>query len=112
MGCCVDRNASRERGIARRERFLVTLVELGSVADALRSVGVSESAYEKWRQRIPDFKERVDAARVASGGVQDEWSGSFADFRFKYFGHLSPWFHLKAIDAYEHTPSGNVTLIL
>ena len=77
-------------------------------------VGVTRSAYEKWRQRIPTFAAKVDAIRLrfAEEGPPEEKGGSFQDFRSEYFGHLSPWFHIAAIDAYEKTPPGNITLIL
>ena len=110
----VTRNASKRRGQERRELFLGALGELGEVGAACRAVGVTRSAYEKWRNRIPGFKERVDAARLKASvdGGEKGWDGSFEGCRHKYFGHFSPWFHLKAIDAYENTPPGNVTLIL
>jgi len=76
--------------------------------------GVTRSAYDKWRQRIPEFSERADAIRekaLRDGGKED-WDGTFQSFRSKYFGHFSPWFHIKAIEAYENTPPGNITLIL
>ena len=76
--------------------------------------GVTRSAYDKWRQRIPDFAERSDAIRERAlrEGGSEGWDGTFQSFRSKYFGHLSPWFHIKAIEAYENTPPGNLTLIL
>ena len=82
-------NVSKRRGIERREAFLAALAELGGVGAACRAVDVSRSAYEKWRSRIPDFKERVDAARLKAGdGVEEEgWGDSFEEFRFRYFRH-------------------------
>ena len=85
------------------------------INDACLIAGVTRSAYEKWRQRIPDFAAKADACRIKAlenTGVEIEEDSSFQIFRREYFGHESPWFHLRAIEAYENTPPGNITLIL
>ena len=107
-------NVSKVKGQKTRELFLEGLAEHGTISKACMIAGVTRSAYDKWRQRIPEFSERADAIRekaLRDGGKED-WDGTFQSFRSKYFGHLSPWFHIKAIEAYENTPPGNVTLIL
>ena len=107
-------NVSKVKGQKTRELFLEGLAEHGTISKACLIAGVTRSAYDKWRQRIPEFSERADAIRekaLRDGGKED-WDGTFQSFRSKYFGHLSPWFHIKAIEAYENTPPGNVTLIL
>jgi len=107
-------NASKVRGQKNRKLFLEALKEHGTIQQACAVVGVTRSAYEKWRNRFPDFAARADSVRVealANGGSQN-WDGSFQTFRGQYFGNLSPWFHIRAIEAYENTPSGNITLIL
>ena len=107
-------NASKARGESNRRLFLEAIETHGKINDSLAIVGVTRSAYEKWRQRIPEFAAKVDAIRLkfAQEGPPEESSGSFEDFRFEHFGHSSPWFHIAAIDAYEKTPPGNITLIL
>lgn len=107
-------NASKARGESNRRLFLEAIEHHGKINDSLEIVGVTRSAYEKWRQRIPTFAAKVDAIRLrfAEEGPPEEKGGSFQDFRSEYFGHLSPWFHIAAIDAYEKTPPGNITLIL
>ncbi len=107
-------NASKLVGEKNRKLFLEALEQQGTIQGACKIVGVTRSAYEKWRQRFPDFAAKSDALRneLAVGEPKKEWDGSFESFRSEYFKHMSPWFHLRAIDAYENTPPGNLTLIL
>jgi hypothetical protein len=107
-------NASKQRGENNRKLFLEALEQHGSIEDSLKIAGVTRSAYEKWRQRIPDFRAKADAIklRFALEGPPETEVGTFQDFRKEYFEHLSPWFHIRAIEAYENTPPGNITLIL
>ena len=107
-------NASKQRGENNRKLFLEALEQHGGIEDSLKIAGVTRSAYEKWRQRIPEFRAKADAIRLrfAEEGPPDVDVGTFQDFRSQYFGHQSPWFHIRAIEAYENTPPGNITLIL
>ena len=106
-------NAAKNKGESTRALFMEALHEHGKIEAACRIAGVTRSAYDKWRQRIPDFSERADAIRYEALKRGDHpWDGTFESFRGQYFDHLSPWFHIQAIDAYENTPSGNITLIL
>lgn len=106
-------NVAKDKGVITRTLFLEALHEHGKIEVACRIAGVTRSAYDKWRQRIPDFSERADSIRHdALTRGEEPWDGSFASFRGNYFGHSSPWFHVQAIDAYEHTQPGNLTLIL
>ena len=57
-------NASKDKGILNRKVFLESLENNGKVADALIAPGVTRSAYEKWRQRFPDFAAKADAIRL------------------------------------------------
>ncbi len=109
-----DPNPSKDRGEANRAIFLAGLEEHGKISKACAIAGVTRSAYDKWRQRIPGFAEKADAIRhkaLLEGGAET-WDGTFASFRGDYFGHMSPFFHIEAINAYENTPPGNITLIL
>ena len=106
-------NVAKDKGAITRTLFLEALHEHGKIEVACRIAGVTRSAYDKWRQRIPDFSERADSIRHdALTRGEEAWDGSFASFRGNYFGHSSPWFHVQAIDAYENTQPGNLTLIL
>ena len=107
-------NTSKIRGENNRKLFLEALEQHGTIERSLSIVGVTRSAYEKWRQRIPNFSAKVDAVRIkfAENGPVEVGTGSFQSFRSEYFGNTSPWFHIKAIEAYEKTPPGNITLIL
>ena len=110
----MTQNASKDRGEKNRKLFLQALEDQGTVQEACNIVGVTRSAYEKWRQRFPEFAAKADALRneLSINEPKKEWDGSFKSFRGEYFGHMSPWFHLHAINAYENTPPGNLTLIL
>jgi hypothetical protein len=107
-------NTSKDRGEKNRRLFLEALKEHGTVERACLTVGVGRSAYEKWRQRFPDFAAKADVVRIQAleDGPPQDWDGSFQTFRGQYFGHSSPWFHLRAIEAYENTQAGNITMIL
>jgi hypothetical protein len=106
-------NVAKDKGITTRTLFLEALHEHGKIEVACRIAGVTRSAYDKWRQRIPDFAERADSIRQdALTRGEQPWDGTFASFRGNYFDHMSPWFHIQAIDAYENTQPGNLTLIL
>ena len=106
-------NAAKDKGESTRALFMEGLREHGKIEAACRIAGVTRSAYDKWRQRIPDFAERADAVRhEALQRGDNPWDGSFASFRGQFFDHMSPWFHIQAIDAYENTPPGNMTVIL
>ena len=108
-------NTAKDRGLKTRELFLEALANTGMINDGCLIAGVTRSAYEKWRQRIPDFAVKADAIRMKaleSTGKEIVPDRSFQSFRNEYFNHTSPWFHLKAIEAYENTPPGNITLIL
>lgn len=108
-------NTAKDRGEQRRSLFLESLANTGLINDACQIAGVTRSAYEKWRQRIPDFAAKADAVRIKAlenNGEEIEEDSSFQSFRREYFEHSSPWFHLRAIEAYEKTPPGNITLIL
>ena len=109
-----DGNASKDRGQQNRKLFLEALKEHGTIERSCLTVGVGRSAYEKWRQRYPDFAAKADAVRIQAleDGPPQDWDGSFQTFRGQYFGHSSPWFHLRAIEAYENTQAGNITMIL
>ena len=106
-------NAAKDKGESTRALFMEGLREHGKIEAACRIAGVTRSAYDKWRQRIPDFAERADAVRHEALQRGDQpWDGSFASFRGQFFDHMSPWFHIQAIDAYENTLPGNLTVIL
>ena len=95
-------NAAKDRGLKTRELFLEALANTGLVNDACLIAGVTRSAYEKWRQRIPDFGVKADAVRMKaleSAGEETIADSSFQSFRKEYFDHMSPWFHLNHFDS-------------
>jgi len=98
----------------RRERFLEVFAEVLSVKDACEEIGVSRSTYEKWRSNYPEFAARVDVYKqgVDREATTPDWTEGFAEFRLRHFRMFSPWFHLHAIEAYESTPPGGITIVL
>ena len=89
-------NAAKDKGESTRALFMEGLREHGKIEAACRIAGVTRSAYDKWRQRIPDFAERADAVRhEALQRGDNPWDGSFASFRGQFFDHMSPWFHIQ-----------------
>jgi hypothetical protein len=98
----------------KRRDFIERFREERDLDVACAAVGIARSTYSRWRERHPDFAHRVDELRLddANARPQAIWDLGFAEFRLRYFKMLSPWFHLKAIHALEHTPPGNITMIL
>lgn len=110
------------RGIRNRNAWVEALEADPSltVQQVCDEVGVSVSTYRHWRQTYPAFGQRVDSVRAGVkvlanstvGGDDDPRRLSFAQFRLRYFGHESPWFHLLAVEAYESIPPGNILMML
>lgn len=108
-------NAARAKSsLGRRQAFMESFEVERSLDVACAAAGINRNTYSRWRERYPDFAHRVDELRLDDDNrpAPKKWESSFAEFRKKYFGMASPWFHLKAIHAYEHTPPGNITMIL
>ena len=108
-------NAGRSRsGLARRQAFMESYETERSIDVAAAAAGIARNTYSRWRERYPDFAHRIDELRLDTENAPQSstWESGFAAFRQKYFGMSSPWFHLKAIHAYENTPLGNITMIL
>lgn len=108
-----ERPTKRRSARHNQAAFLEAFIAHGDIRQACETAGVTQKAYQRWRERFPEFKAKVDSARV---GLRERDSADpdvgFADFRLRFFGMASPWFHLEIIDAYENTPPGNITLIL
>lgn len=100
----------------RRGLMLEAIVALdGSIPKALEAVGIRRNTYEVWRSRYPEWKQRFDALRQTALARKEgapEAVLSFEDYRYKWFGHHSPWVHRAVIEALESTPPGNITMIL
>lgn len=98
----------------RRSHFLDLLKEGHTIAQALAhpSVGVSQSAYKKWRERDRHFAAEVDIARAGHDSVLGEWNGSTASFFETFFQVRLSWFQALFIDELERTPPGNILMAL
>jgi hypothetical protein len=108
---------NRDRSIKGREnraKFMASFEVDRDIDVACAAAGIARNTYQRWRERYDDFKHQVDSLRLDSDSIpkQSGWNKGFAAFRKQYFGMNSPWFHLKAIHAYENTPAGNITMIL
>lgn len=101
-----------EESAERRRLFLEAMEEEHSLKIAYARAGITDTTYRRWRSVYPDFAKKVDALKAF--GVRDDGTidPGFAAFRLRYFRMKSYWFHLMAIDAYEKTRPGNITLIL
>lgn len=111
----VSKNLSQTSAKERKqEKFLGLLREGCKVEDACAGVGISLSGYYQWRRRNRTFAAVADEARLGRRDLppRDFWDGGFADFRKRFFGHDSPWFHLLVVDALENGAPGSVTLVL
>lgn len=98
----------------RRANFLELVKEGHTIAQALAhpTVGVTQSAYKKWRERDKHFAADVDIARAGKDSVVGEWNGSNASFAQTYFGTSFAWFQLLFIQELERTPPGNILMAL
>jgi hypothetical protein len=101
-------------GLKRRQAWFESFESERDIRIANAAAGIADATYRRWRDRYPDFKERVDALRLDKHSIVPDkgWDGGFAAFRLKYFGMPSTWFQLRAIYAYERTRLGNITMIL
>jgi hypothetical protein len=125
----VTRQAEGER---RREAFMRELrfgkwdSGVNWIDRCCATTGVVRGTYTNWRYRYPDWGALVDVvvgehrdkhrkSRGMAANVVNavEWDGSFGDFRRVFLGReVSPWFHLRAVDAIEAAEPGSITLFL
>lgn len=105
--------ANRQASMKRRQAFVACFEDTLDIDASCIAAGVTRHTYEKWRLKFRDFAAVVDAIRVGDRDkLRDHWDGTFADFRLRFFGNDSPWFHLRMIQALEHGEPGSITLIL
>jgi hypothetical protein len=101
------------RGELRRRMFLQAMQDGLSLDAGCARVGWTRHGYNRSRDRHPDWAFKVDSIRghpIARAGPG--FRGDFQGFRKTYFGHDSPWFHLKVVEALEEGEPGSITLIL
>lgn len=100
-------------GVERRGQFLAHIARGHTVAQACEEVGMSRATYTKWRERFPDFANRVD--RVRRGQPDSDFTydkDSFTSRRAYFFGYETYTHHQQIVDAIDSTPPGGVTMIL
>jgi hypothetical protein len=86
-------------------KFLERRAEGHTVAEAMRLVGYSESTYEKWRQRYPEFKEQADRVSGRLSRARSEGRPEvpdFPEFCEKYLGWRLHWHQLQWFDVLEN----------
>jgi hypothetical protein len=102
------------KGQLRRATYVNERKDGKTHDEALAIVGVGYTAYRKWRHLYKDFAAQVDSinAPIRERRLsQGRWEGTFSQFRSEFFGHQSPWFHERIIQALEEGDPGSVTLI-
>lgn len=102
---------------ARQDRLLELVANGTSIQDALLDpgVGVSYSAYRKWRERHKGFRQRVDVLRAE---VESETAGadlmglSSAAFALRYFKRRRAPFQQLWIDTKNEMQPGDILMAL
>ncbi|MCB1900738.1 MAG: hypothetical protein KDH16_15685 [Rhodocyclaceae bacterium] len=110
-----ENNDSRYFKRIERQRVLVELIRQGlDVQEALADprVGVSYSAYRKWRERDHAFAALVDTTRAIDSRKARPADLTSAEFAHRYFGRVRTPFQQLAIDKMERCPPGNIVLML
>lgn len=104
---------ARSAGMLRKQEILLELVRNGrSVSQACREMEMSRSNYERWRERYPGFRARVDAIRVTSmAELGTEFQGDFISFRQRYFGMQTYWHQREIVRAIEGAKPGEIVLV-
>lgn len=99
---------------ARKAAFIDLVREGHTIAQALshHTVGVTHSAYKKWRERDPHFAINVDIARAGRDAAVGTWNGTHASFAETYFGMTYAWFQALYIEELEKLPPGNILMAL
>lgn len=108
------RDDQHQQANRRKAAFLDLIKEGHTIPQALAhpDVGVSNSAYKKWRERDSYFAMNVDLARSGRNSIVDKWNGSHSTFATTYFGMSYAWFQLLYLEELEKLPPGNILMAL
>lgn len=107
---------SYAQAVKRRKEMVNALMHGMTIEEALEHTGITNSTLKWWRARDKDFRARMDRVlferddREDPGKLKADYS--FMEFRKIFFHRDTPEYQHLIIDAYEHTPLGNITLIL
>lgn len=96
----------------RRESFIEHYATGMTIKAACEQVGVTQTTYERWRQRYPGFAGTIDAMRANARGAAPPDPGRFTGFRKKYFGFDTFPHQAQIIHEIESAKEGEVVLIL
>lgn len=107
-----SKQAMYKAGRARRDAFVAAMRDGCTLPEACARVGVANGTYRKWRIKYREFAAEVDMYRLAPHELTVGFNGTFAQFREKYFGMKSTWFHILIINAIENAQPGSITVIL
>jgi hypothetical protein len=99
---------------ARKAAFIELIKQGSTIPNALahEKVGVTHSAYKKWRERDAHFAANVDIARAGRDAAIGQWNGTPASFAQSYFNMSFAWFQLLYIEELEKLPPGNILMAL
>lgn len=101
------------RARERRAKIIELVGEGLTIAAALERVGLSRTAYEKARKAHPDFAAQIDSVRGRpKGGYSPKQTGTFTEFRQRYFGFHTYPHQARIINEIEQAKPGQVVLIL
>jgi len=109
----MTRHPGHQRTLRRKNRVADLIASGMNVHEAIADseVGVTYSAYQKWRQHDKPFAVRIDGLRSAvSRRDGSAWNGSDADFAMTYFGMEYAPFHLEYLAAVKEMELGDILL--
>lgn len=114
-GVVQNNNYRYKRTVERKDRFLQLISTGMSVQEALAhgDIGISYSAYRKWRERDKRFSTQVDVIRGVQDAESDPTSSmTSAEFAFRYFGRVRSHFQQRWVDTVDNMPAGDILLAL
>ena len=111
-----DKADRRHTESLARMALCLQLISAGrSVYEAIADprIGVSYSAYRKWRERNPTWAAEVDIARKADDLKDSDFEDlTSAQFALRYFGRIRAPFQQRWINTMEAMRPGNILLAL
>lgn len=100
--------------VARKARLLELIGQGLDILEALADprIGVSYSAYRKWRERDPKFGAVVDTMRADAARHKKPAELNSAEFAWRYFGRQRTAFQQLAIDKMRACKPGNIVMLM
>lgn len=103
-----------------RAEFLRAYAACRNLDQALEEIGRNRSWLYKHTRRFPDFRIAYTSMRRnatiegenAPNPDATDWNRTFNDFRWKFLGRHSPWFHLDLCDRIDEIEGGDIMLVI